>query len=407
MEYRTRFIVVLIALVIMLGFGALQFFNSGKSKTETVNTLPMVPETVTRGDVVLSIKTSGVVDSDNDILLRSPERSIVKSLHINAGSKVSKGDLLVELEAKGIDQEIERLNQQLEVKRNTLEKYQLNQENTRLGMKQSEEVKRNRLANLKTALMQQEEALKVGGIDAARVERTRNEIEVAETDLQNLIDKNEIRLQQLGTDEKGLQLQISSQTEEIANRLRLLTNLRIVAPADGVIQEVSVQQGERVESEQLLMRMSDFSSYKVVGWANVSYAGLILTGDSAVVEVDNKSISGTVGELSQMYEDQMIRFDVHLTNNQDSSLEMNKSVVVKVISSKRENVLRIKKLDAFENTTQQAVYLVNGSEGTKTNIIIGLIGNDWCEVVSGVKEGDVIIASGASSDESADIIAIK
>jgi len=407
MGHRTRLIVLLLGLAILLGFAALQFFISDKNKTKTVDSTPMIKETVSRGNVARIIETSGAVESDNDILLRSPEKSIVKSVLVNAGSKVTKGELLIELEGKGVNQDLERMNKQLEVKRNTLEKYQLNQENTKLSMKQSEEMKRNRLANLKKSLMQQEEALKTGGIDEARVERTKNEIQVAETDLQNLVERNAIRLQQLETDEKGLQLQISSQLEEIANRQQLVNGFRIVAPITGVIQEVSVEKGERVDSEQLLLKMSDFSAYKVVGWANVSYSGLIVTGDSVAVEIDNKTISGTVGEVTQMYEDQMLRFNVYLQKKQDASLEVNKSVVVKVFSSKRENVLRIKKQDFVENTTEQTVYLVDGKEGRKTTIILGVIGNEWCEVVSGLKEGDVIIASGANFPDSPQTIEIK
>ena len=407
MGYRTRLIVLLLGLAIVLGFAALQFLNSDKNKIETVNSIPMKKETVGRGDVLLTVNTSGVVESDNDILLRSPERSIVKTVFVNAGSKVNKGDLLIELEEKGINQELERMNKQLELKRNTLKKYQLNQENTKLSMKQSEEMKRQRIETLKTSLMQQEQALKVGGIEADRVERTRNEIELAEIDLQNLIDKNSIRLQQIETDEKGLQLQISSQVEDIANKRHLINNLRITAPTTGVIQEISVQQGERVDSEQLLAKMSDFTTFKVVGWANVSFTGLIATGDSAVVQIENKTFYGTIGEISQMYEDQMIRFDVHLDNNQDPTLEINKSVAVEVVSSKQKNVLRIKKLDGIENTTQQTVYLLNGNEGVKTNIILGVIGNEWCEVVSGLTEGDVIMASAADLTNSPQTIQVK
>lgn len=367
----------------------------------------MTRETVGRGDVILTISTSGAVESDKDILLRSPERSIVKSVRVNAGSKVNKGDLLIELEEKGINQELERMNTQLELKRNTLEKYQLNQKNTKLSMKQSEEMKSQRIETLKTSLMQQEKALKVGGIDADRVERTRNEIKLAKTDLQNLIDKNAIRLQQMETDERGLQLQINSQEDDITNKQRLINNLRITAPVTGVIQEISVQQGERVDSEQLLLKMSDFTTFKVVGWVNVSFAGLIVTGDPASVQIENKTFHGTVGEITQMYEDKMIRFDVHLDNNQDPTLELNKSVVVDIISSKRENVLRIKKQNGFENTTQQIVYLINGNEGTKTNIILGVIGNEWCEVVSGLKEGDVIMSTGTTLENSPQIMEVK
>lgn len=393
MGHKTRLILIILGLALVIGFAASQFLLKDKNSKTNSLTGKLTEETVSRGDVVLTVETSGVVESDNDILLRSPERSIVKEVLVNAGSKVKKGDLLITLEEKGIRQELDRMSNQLEVKQNTLEKYQLNQENIRLSMTQSEEMKRKRIETLKTSLTQLEEALKTGSVDASRAERTRNEIEIAEADLQNLVEKNEIRLKQLETDRNSLQLQISSQEQELAQKRRLLNDLQITSPTEGVIQEVSVQNGERVDSEQLLVKMSDFSSFKVVGWANVLLSDLIKTGDSANVTIDGKTLKGTVGEISQMYTDEMIRFDVYLDHKQDPALEVNKSVAVEVISSKRENVVRIKRQDSIQNTKQQTVYVVHGKEGVKTNVILGVVGNEWCEVVSGLNEGDVIVTS--------------
>lgn len=407
MGYRTRLIVLLAGLAIVFAFAGIQFYISNNTKSNKGETPPMTTEEVERGEVLLTFKTSGVVDSDNDILLRSPERSIVKQVAVNPGSKVKKGDLLVELDGKAILQEIDRINQQLTIKRNALEKYQLSEESTRLNLTQSEEVKRNRLANLKTSLMQQEKALKVGGIDAATVERTRNEIDIAEKDLQNLIDKNAIRLKQMETDEKSLILQISSQEEELAVKKHLLQNLGILAPAPGVIIEVSVQKGERVESEQLLVKMSDFSTFKIVGWANVAQNALVATGDRAVIQLNDRKLEGNVGEITQMYDDQMFRFDVHLDEKHQSGLEVNTSVEVEVFSDQRENVLRIKKLPGFENTTSQSVYLVKGNEGVKTDIILGIVGNEWCEVVSGLKEGDIIMIPAIDTFNSPKVISVR
>lgn len=392
MGYRTRLIVLATGLAIVFIFAGIQFYLSKNQKTVTgIETPSLIREKVSRGEVLLSLKTSGVVDSDNDILLRSPERSIVKQVYVDPGSKVMKGDLLVELEEKSILSEIDRINSQLELKQNALEKYQLNEENTRLSLTQSEEVKKNRLATLKTSLMQQEQALKDGGIDKARVERTRNEIDLAETDLQNLIEKNAIRLKQMDTDKRGLLLQISSQKDDLAAKKRLLQNLKITAPVPGVVQEISVQKGERVESEQFLLRISDFSTFKITGWANISQNGLIATGNSATVKVGDITLHGTVGEITQMYDDQMVRFDVHLEEKHQPDLEVNSSAAVEVISARRENVLRIKKQAGVENTTHQIVYLIKGKEGVKTDLILGTIGNEWCEVVSGVNEGDEIM----------------
>lgn len=364
-------------------------------------------ETVERGDVLLSVKASGIIESDDEIIIRSPERSIIRKVYKNAGSHVTKGELLIELDEKSVQQEIERMKNQLELKQNSLNKTQLNAQSTQLNLDRNEEAKKLRISSLKTTLEQQEKMLSEGTITQSRVDRTKQEIEMAETDLQTQIERNNIRIQQMDADQRGLLLQIHNQEKNLKEKEALLNDLRITAPADGVILAINTNEGQRIESGAMMLRMSDLSSFKVVGWINERYAPLVQTGNQAVVFWNDEKLLGLVGEITPMIEDEMIHFDVHLSDKKHSGMEVNQSISLEVTSRYHENVLRIKKHPQLVNTSNNKLYVLRNREAIKTEVIFGTIGNDYCEIVSGINEGDRVLIGILDTENGLDSFKVK
>ena len=165
---------------------------------------------VDRGKVISTINATGVVESENEVLILSPASSIIKKIVKEPGSQVAKGEAIVQLDTEPVENEIEGLQDQLEVRRNNLDKTQLSAQSTRVDLEFNEEVKKLKITSLKSQLADQEQLLEVGGISPARIENTKQEITLAEKDLQMLVQKNSIRLKQLEADRKGLMLQIAS-----------------------------------------------------------------------------------------------------------------------------------------------------------------------------------------------------
>lgn len=390
MGKNTRLIFITAVLTGLLVFLAIFLIQNNNSENHDQQASYSVAE-VGRGPVTLSIHASGIVESDEEIIVRSPDRNIIDKVYKNAGSKVKKGELLLELDKKSVLSEIDRMKNQLEIKQNSLEKARLRAQDTRLSLDRNEEVKKLRIATLKSNLAKQEEMLAAGTISEERIERTRQEVQLAETDLQNQKEKNSIRIQQMEADESGLLLQIYSQEKNLKEKQALLNQLKVKAPADGVILAINTSEGQRIEQDAMLLRMSDMSSFKVVGWVNEKYASRIETGNKVYVDVDNDRIEGVVGEITPMIEDQMIHFNVHLSDKKHAGLEINESVSLEVISRSHDDVLRVKKFPELENTSQHLLYKLNDRVATKTTVLFGTIGNDWCEILSGATEGDRIM----------------
>lgn len=396
MGNRTRLFIILLIVGVGIGVGIFLIYPK-YSVTSALKSGSFKTETIKKGAVVSSIKASGVVESESEVLVLSPARSIIKQVLKEPGSWVEKGELIVRLDKENVMADIDRISDQVEMKRNSLEKTKLNAQSTRLDLSYNEEVKKLRITSLKSTLADQKQLLEVGGISPARIDKTKQEIVLAEKDLETLSKKNSIRLKQLAADEKGLMLQIKSQEKSLKEKLELLTKLDIKAPSSGIILAVSGNKGSRVDTDKMLVQMSDLTSFKVIGSIDEQYAKQLKTGNRVFIRIDNEKLEGRMGNITPMVENEKIQFNIHLKEKSHPKLIANQNVEVDIINSNKAEVIRIKKTEKLKKGKRHNVFVVDGNEAVKTEIILGTIGNNFCEVLSGLVEGDEVIVDEINS----------
>ena len=54
-------------------------------------------EVVTQGEVVATIDATGVVESENEVLLLSPASSVIKTIMKEPGTRVQEGDIILQI----------------------------------------------------------------------------------------------------------------------------------------------------------------------------------------------------------------------------------------------------------------------------------------------------------------------
>jgi HlyD family secretion protein len=57
----------------------------------------------------------------------------------------------------------------------------------------------------------------------------------------------------------------------------------------------------------------------------------------------------------------------------------------------KEDALRIKKLAGFETGQNHKIFVIEGDKAVKKEFTLGIIGNDYCEILSGLNEGDAVV----------------
>jgi HlyD family secretion protein len=396
----------LIALLIVLVVAVFAWF-SGWLFPSVTGTNNFETEIVERGPVLLSINATGVVDSENEVLILSPGPAIIQSIYAEPGSRVKKDQLIMQLNTDGVKDDIEKIKDQIEVRKNNLERTRLNSQSTRLDLEYNEEVKKLRIASLKSQLTDQEQLLEVGGISPARIDQTKQEITLADKDLETLVEKNLIRLKQLESEEKGLLLQIRMQEKELEEKEQLIQRMSIRAPSSGIILSMSGREGEKIGNDNLLVRMSDLSSFKIIGSIQEQHAHLLKTGTRVQVKIDDEQLEGTVGNITPMVENNKIQFNVHLKESSHPKLIANQQVEIQIISSLTEDALRIKKFPGSEESQLHKLFVIDGNKAVKKEFTLGIIGNTYCEILSGLSEGDVVVTEGLHSFSHLDEIEIE
>jgi len=396
MRINKNLSIALVVVISIIAIGIIVYF-SGVLVPNSLKTGKFETVTVDRGEVISTTQATGIIESENEVILLSPAASIIKNILKEPGNQVQPGEIILQLQTEPVLDEIEKLTDQLEVKRNNLEKNQLTSQSTKLDLDYNEEVKKLKVISLNAQLSDQEQLLEVGGISPARVEETKQEITLAEKDLAMLIEKNSIRLKQLKAEDKGLILQIRMDEKMLQEKQELLLKMNVRAPSAGIILNISGSVGEKVPADKMLVRMSDLSSFKLIGSINEQFAGQLKTGSQVFVTVENEKLAGLVGNITPIVENNKVQFNVHLEESNHHKLIANQNVQIEIFNSKTDNALRIKKLPGFETGKTHRVFVIEGDKAVKKDILLGIIGNEYCEILTGLKEGDVVISEETNS----------
>ena len=385
---KLRFIILIpIGILIILSV----LFISRSLMPQAINLKDCIILSVDKGDIYQVIPAVGTVEAENEVLIRSPYPSIVKQIIKEPGSKVKQGDLILVLEDGPIKDEISKINDQLELKRNTLEKNKLSEVSANVDLNYSEEVKKLNITSLKSQLADESQLLEVGGISPAKIEKTKEEIALAEKDLVMLKQKNGIRVKQLKAEETGLVLEIKMQEKELLEKMKILGQMHLSAPSSGIVLSITNKVGEKVNTDNVLIRMSDLSTFKISGSAEDKQAEFIKTGRKVFAIIDNERLPGAIGIVNPMIENGKVQFNVHLEEKSHPKLLSNQRIVLWVVGAEAKNTTRIKNLGLFDKETMNALYVLNNGTAVRREVTTGIKNPDYIQLLTGVEEGEKII----------------
>lgn len=359
------------------------------------------------GNVTRSFQGEGIVIPQSEVIILSPAASIIKEILKEVGSHVDANEPVIILDPTPIQAEIDNIQDQLEMKENSLRKNHLSARSTKVDLDYNVQVKNLRIASLKSELADQEQLLEVGGISPAKFEKTKQELELAEKDLIMITEKNSIKLQQLEADEEGLRLQIDMQEKVLAAKQEALSKMIIRAPSAGIILTIRGKVGEKVNTDRLLIEMSDLTNFKIQGKVDDDFSEQVKTGTKVYVGLDNENLLGVIGSVNPVIRDRMIEFDVNLQESNHFKLRPNLTVDLNIVRAERDSVLRISRGPAIGRGRDHQVYVINSGEAALRDIKTGLKTDDFVEVLEGLEEGERVVVSDISSADMLDPLELQ
>lgn len=345
------------------------------------------------GDVESTLNGSGVVVPEFEQIIISPFQSKVINFNFQAGETVKPGESILKLDLEGAENQFKSLLDEYAVKKNKIEKQKLLMSKTINEMITQREVNLLKLKSLESKVERSKRLLELGAETKIDLDKSELDLAIARKELQLLDLQIENQRKTLEAELKDLDLEINIQERVIAELKRKLQDARILAAGNGVVTFVKNEIGANVNAGDIVARVANLNSYKIDAVLSDMYANKFSLSSPVIVRINNKDFKGIIQCINPSVDKGNVKFTVLLENRKNLDLRPNLRVEIFVVTSKSQNVIKVKNGPFFGNSSKQIIYLVNGSKAKRIDTEFGASNFDFVEIKRGIKAGDKVIIS--------------
>jgi len=348
---------------------------------------------VDAGPMEAQITASGIVTPEFEQVISSPVNARVLKILKRPGATLVKGEPILELDLNESRLAIEKLKQQIELKRNQQSKARLDLENTLIDMQSRWEIKNLEYQAAKAATTRNRELRRQGLLSEERL----REIELIE-------EKTAFELKQLEESKRNAQASTKTQLEGLALEMKTLEQERVEAlrqmelattksDRNGVLTWVVSEEGATMQKGAVLARIADLSAFRVEATVSDVHASRLSAGLPVRVKINDELLTGSISRVNPAVTNGVIALAVNLDDRSNALLKSNLRVDVLIATERKDLVLRIKRGPFASGEGAGAAFVVRGDTAYKTPIKLGIASADHYEVVQGLIEGDEVIIS--------------
>ena len=402
-ERNRKWIVGIIVAVLLI----ISLYLFKKSLSSSIESSRIRTGIVQRGDVDNTLSATGEVIPAYEQIITSPIRASIKSILLSPGTKVQPGQAIVELDKSLTQIEFERYEDQLALKKNSIEQLRMKLDKNLYDAEISDKIKLLNINKLKADLEDAKRLEKVGGGTKEDITRAQNALRIAELEKQQLENDLSYNRKSMGASlretELGAQIE-GKNLKELQHKLKMAD---IVADRKGVLTWVNENIGSSVNEGEMLARVADLGSFRVEGSCSDVYAEQVKAGLSVIIKVNESVLRGMISQVKPAVKDGVIGFVIQLENAQNESLRPNMKVEVYVVTNRSSNTLRVANGPAFTGKRKQFVYVLQDNIARRREVETGLSNFDYVEIKSGLSVGEKVIVTDMNQYEHLEEISIK
>src|ERR1041384_2863979 len=390
---------VLIAIGVVAIGGITYGLSKMKPSAPTLDRSTAVIGTVKRGEMVREVNGNGTLVPQVTRWVPAPADGRVEKILVQAGVEVSAGTVIVDLSNAQMEQQA--LDAEFQVKTAEADAENLKGRLEREGMTQQAQIASINAEYSQAKLqLDTDEVLAKQGLVADLL------LKVSRVHVQDLADRLRVEQQRLAVTGKSNKAQMKAQDSRV-QQLRALARLKrdqvealkVRAGTNGVLQQVSVQEGQQVTPGVNIARIADPASLKAELKVAETQINDVKEGQEAVVDTRNGLIRGRVSRIDPAAREGTFTVDITFTESLPSSARPDLSVDGKIELERLRNVLFVDR-PAF-GQAQQTVGMFkvspDGQEAVRTQVKLGRTSVSTVEILNGLREGDQVIISDTSS----------
>ncbi len=362
---------------------------------------------VEMGSVENTLNATGEVLPEFEEILTSPINASIKNVVMDAGNKVKAGQSILTLDKSASQTEFEKINFQMQSKRNEIAKLKLDLNKSFFDIQSNNDIKQLRISNLADAVENAKRLFKAGGGTREGIEQAELNLKVAQLEKKQLENEIKSKQQTMQIEIKEAEIALAIQQNDLSGLQRKLQLANIIATRSGVVTYVNKNIGATVHEGDALARIADLSSFKVNGSISDSYMDQLRNGMPVIVRINEVQMKGHVVNVYPSIQNSIVTFDVQLDERNNKQLRPNQKVDVYLVTDVRSKTMRVANGPAFKGPADQDIFVLNGAKAERRRVHIGLTNFDFVEIKDGVKPGDVVITSDMSEFKNAKELTLK
>jgi len=342
-----------------------------------------------KGSIRGVIVETGIIKSQVGAVVKIGARATgeIMKMNVKIGDRVKKGQIIALIDEREIQKAIEQQTAALSAARNTLSQVELTY---------PERINEAR-ANYEYAKIdyeREQELLKRDYTTKDTVDKARNQFEATQANLKRLEEEYKTQMKITKSNMEDITAQLKQQ--EIR-----LTYTKIYAPIDGIVSDVTAQEGETVVTGLQvanLVTVLDPTLLEMWIYVDETDIGRVKMKQQVEYYVDTFPDKLFHGDIEKIYPEPVVKDNivyylaiVKVSKDDALFLKPEMTTHVKVIFAEKNDLLTVPNAAVKFEKGKQIVYKVIGPhEVRKIEVKTGIRGEERTEIISGLREGDIV-----------------
>lgn len=359
----------------------------------------LIFSTVDKGTIELSYTASGIVTPAFEEIINSPIDSRVLQIYRKSGDSVNRGTPILKLDLQNAKTDLSKMLDEKEMKAYELQQLKINNQTALSDMLMKIRVSVMKVNRLEVELRNERYLDSLGSGTTDKVREVEMNYRTGKLELQQLREGYRNEKQVKAADVKAKELEYNILNKNLDNMRRTLVDAQIRSPRKAILTYINNQIGVQVAQGSKVAVISDLSHFKVDCEIADSYGSRVVVGGKAIVNIGSKQYEGVISNVTPLSQNGVIDFTVQLKEDNTPSFRSGLKTNVYVMSTVKENVLRIANGSYYSNNPDEyELFVLDGSNKlVKRKVQLGDSNFEYVEVLGGLYQGDKVVVSDMSN----------
>ena len=380
-----------------------------KSSTLRVNSETVVTALVERGEFNDYVRLTGTVQPITTVQLSPLESGVVERIVHEEGTKVKRGDVILEMSNNSLSMQILQSEADLAEKQNILRNTLISMEQERLSLRQEKLQLDLEVSRLQRTYLQNKDLYESDLIAKEDYLQSKENYELA-------ISKRDLILER----QKQDSLYRSSQVEQMEESLKSMElnmklirervdNLKVKAPIDGEVGMLDVVLGQSLAQGMNIGQINDLSAYKVQAQVDEHYIDRVTTGLTASFERQDNMFEMMLRKVYPEVRNGQFKADFRFTDNVPENIRSGQTYYLNLQLGQPTDAAIIPRGSFFQKTGGRWIYVVDesGEKAYRREIRIGRQNPQYYEVLEGLNPGEKVITSSYDNFGENEVLILK